>query len=322
MRSALKNGALFAVWVLLGHGMIDAAHAKKAAEPKSQAAEKAATTNEAATGPMDQPLLTVDNLPVTSRDYANFLQSHPSIVSRAANSKQGKMDALRELVTVYLLRKAMYAEGLLKDPQKTPSTNDITVAYEKLAEKHFTLPPNPTDQEGLAYYQSHQAEYGIPDMFRLSQILFKFPRGADQAVRDAARQRAEKALKRLESGEKFADVATELTENPIGKVVGGDIGYVNADEQEWMKQALKDMKPGARTGVVESPAGYVILAMTDVRPGLISPYPNVRDQVIKALRDAEQKKLRDVYVNALAKDAKIELLTPDMKGLFPQGMFP
>lgn len=321
MRLALRNGALLTVWVLLSHGIVGETYAKKAAE-KPSAANKSSAATEAPAGPMDQPLLTVDNLPVTSRDYANFLQSHPSIVSRAASSKEGKIDALRELVTVYLLRKAMYAEGLLKDPQKTPSTNDITVAYEKLAEKHFTLPPNPTDKEGLAYYQAHQGDYGIPDMVRLSQILFKFPREADQAVRNAAHQRAEKALKRLEAGEKFAEVAAEMTENPIGKVVGGDIGYVNPDEQEWMKLALKDMKPGARTGVVESPAGYVILAMTDVRPGLISPYANVRDQVIKTLRDSEQKKLRDIYVNALAKEAKIELLTPDVKALFPQGMFP
>jgi parvulin-like peptidyl-prolyl isomerase len=318
----IRSGIILTVLFFLGQGILTDAHAKKAAEPKSAASNKAAESNEATPTPMDKPLLTVDSLPVTSRDYANFLQSHPSIVSRAANSREGKIEALRELVAVYLLRKAMYAEGLLKDPQKTPSTNDITVAYEKLAEKHFTLPPNPTDKEGLEYYQTHQADYGIPDMVRLSQILFKFPRESDQAVRNAARQRAEKALKRLESGEKFAKVAAEMTENPIGKVVGGDIGYVNPDEQEWMKMALKDMKPGGRTGVVESPVGYVILALTDVRPGLISPYPNVRDQVIKELRDSEQKKLRDIYVNGLAKEANIELLTPDMKALFPQGMFP
>jgi parvulin-like peptidyl-prolyl isomerase len=271
---------------------------------------------------MDKPLIIVDGMPVSSRDYANFLQSHPTIVSRAVNSEQGKAEALRELVSVYLLRKAMVAEGLLNKSESSPSAKEITQAYERLAEKHFPIPPAPSEKEGYQYYQTHQGEFGIPTMVRLNQILFKIPSQADAAVQDAVKQRAEKALKRLEDGEKFSDIATELTEYPIGKVAGGDIGFVNPEEEEWMRSALKDLKTGQRTGVVKSPAGFVILQLTEIRPGLTSPYANVRDRVIKSLMDTEQKRLRDSYIKALAKDVKIEIVMPDIKNLFPKGMFP
>lgn len=273
-------------------------------------------------GPMDKPLIMVDGMPVSSRDYANFLQSHPTIVSRAANSEQGKAEALRELVSVYLLRKAMITEGLLKKTESSPSAKEIGEAYERLAERHFPIPPAPSEKEGYEYYQSHKNEFGIPTMVRLNQILFKIPTQGDAAVQDAAKQRAEKALKRLEAGEKFPDIATDLTEYPIGKVAGGDIGFVNPEEEEWMKSALKGLKIGQNTGVVKSPAGLVILQLTEVRQGLTSPYANVRDKVIKQMMDSEQKKLRDSYINSLAKEAKIEVVLPEIKGLFPRGMFP
>ena len=322
-----KNSLIAATMVLLTSGVAEVGATPSKATPTKAASTQPAPASAAAPAglaPMDQPLLTVDGMPVTPRDYASFLQSNPTIVSQAVSGAQGKSAALRELVSVYLLRKAMFDEGLLKKPEKgsSPSAKEITEAYEKLAEKHFTMPPVPSENEGYAYYQAHQAEFGIPTMVRLSQILFKFPAQSDAAVQEAAKQRAEKALKRLEAGEKFAAVATELTEYPIGKVAGGDIGFVDPEEQEWMKTALKDLKPGDRTGVVKTPEGFVILQLTDIRAGLTSPYANVRDKVIKNLRDAEQKTLRDAYVKGLAKEANIELVNPDIRALFPQGMFP
>lgn len=308
---------LFGLLLIANIGVITAAEKKK---PAAKAPDKAVVEN--GVGPMDQPMIMVDGEPVTSREYATFLQGNPTLVSRATSSEEGKAAALREMVSGYLIRKAMYAEGLVQKSETQPSQGEVIKAYEKLAEKHFPLPPNPDEKQAYAYYEAHPAEFGIPQMNRFNEVLFKAPKNADPAVDAAARERAEKALKRLEAGEKFDAVAVELTENPIGKVAKGDIGYVNPEDESWMKDAVKNLKVGDRTGILRSPTGYVILQMTDIRPGLISPYGNVRDKVIKNLRDAEQKKLRDAYVKGLAKDSKIEVVMPEIKVLFPNGVFP
>jgi parvulin-like peptidyl-prolyl isomerase len=291
----------------------------KKAAPKPEAKAPAAEPNKVA--PMDQPLVKVEGQIITSRDYASFLQMNPQIISKAFDSEQGKAAAIREMVSVYLLRKAMYDEGLLAKEEKDPSAKLLSEAYEKLAEKHFPQPPMPHEAAGFAYYQAHESAYGIPAMLRLSEIQFKFAKGADEKVQATVRERAEKALKRLEAGEAFESVAVELTENPIGKVTRGDIGFAETGKQPWLDEALKSLQPGERTGLVKAETGYYIFKLTDTRKGLVSPYANVREAVIKAMREEEQKKLRDAYVKTLAQKSSIEITMPSIQQLYPKGMF-
>ena len=272
--------------------------------------------------PMDKPLIVVDGVNITARDYANFLQSNPNIIKNAIDSETGKTEALREMVGIYMMRKAMYDEGLLDRNKAEPERKEIADAYEELSKRHFPRPPKATDEAAYAYYQAHPGEFGIPGMIRLSQILFVVPWGAGDSVKSVARERAGKALKRLEAGEPFAQVAKELTENPLGRLTSGDIGFSDPDQQDWLKAAVAGLKPGQRTGLVESHDGYEILEVTDYRPGLVSPFANVRDQAVKAVGDEAQKKVRDAYVRELASKAKIEVVMPNIQTLFPNGVFP
>ena len=316
-RAEMMRGVFLVVLLLaIGPVLVDA---KEKTPPAAKSPATSSKTDETL-APMDQPLIIVDGIGITSRQYASFLQSNPNVMRRAVDSEAGKKEALIEMVSIYVLRKAMYDEGLLAKEQANPSQQELLAAYEKLAERHFPVPPNPDESQSFAFYQSHPALYGIPEMTRLSQIFFKVAPGADDAVVKAVKERAEAALKRLENKEAFAEVASALTENPIGKVAKGDIGFQEVDKEAWMREALKGVKVGSRTGVVRSPGGFEILEVTDLRPGLVSPYANVREQVVKELRDQEQKKVRDVYVKGLATKMKIEVVHPAIKPLFPNGI--
>ena len=290
---------------------------KKAASPKTQAG-----LSDQSVTPMEESLIMVDGEPVTSRLYMSFLQAHPEVMAQAAGTEEGKKNALRELVSAILLQKAMIDEGFLKKGEENPSQNQMIDAYEQLAKRHFPLPPTPDDTQAYAYYQSHQNEFGIPSMTRLNEILFKVPSGADKAVEAAAKVSAEKVLDRIKKNENFSKLATELTQNPVGKLTNGDIGFVDPDQEKWMKEAVKNLKPGEYTEILRSPGGYVVLQVSEIRPGLISPYANVRDKVIKNLRDSKQKELRDPYVRQLAKKVKIEVISNHIKPIFPNGIFP
>ena len=289
---------------------------KKATVQKAQSASEGSAVT-----PMDEPLIMVNGDPVTSRLYMNFLQAHPNIMAQAAGTEAGKKEALRELVTAVLLQNAMLDEGLLKKGGENPSQKQMIEAYEALAAKHFPLPPNPDDVQGYAYYQSHQNEFGIPPMIRLNEIFFKLNSGSDKAVEASVNDRAKKALERIKKNESFVKVADELTENPIGKLTHGDIGFVEIGDEKWMQDAVQPLKAGEYTDIIKSPKGLVILQVADIRPGLVSPYANVRDKVIKTLRDNKQKEARDPYVRELAKKSKIEVVSPHIKPLFPNGVF-
>lgn len=291
------------------------------AETTQALKSKVQATDSEKLAPMDQPLVKVEGLVITSRDYASFLQMNPQIISKAFDTEQGKAAAIREMVSVYLLRKAMYDEGLLEKGEPDPSAKVLSEAYEKLAEKHFPQPPMPEEDEAFAYYEAHKSSYGIPAMVRLSEIQFRFAKGAGEKVQETARQRGEKVLKRLAAGEPFEAVAVETTDNKIAKVAGGDVGFIETGRLPWVDEAIKSLKPGERTGLVKGETGYYIYKLTDIRKGLVSPYGNVRDAVIKALREEEQKKLRDGFVKTLAQKSKIEITMPSIQALYPNGMF-
>ncbi len=274
--------------------------------------------------PMDKPLIIVEGVNITARDYANFLQGNPNIVKNAFDSEAGKAEALREMVGIYLMRKAMYAEGLLGKDKPNPDRKELTDAYEELANRHFPRPPKASDEAAYAYYEAHPGEFGIPGMTRVSQILFVIPKNAGEAVKAEIRKKADASLKRLAAGESFAAIAKEQTENPLGKLTSGDIGFVDLDvkEQSWMKEDIDGLQQGQHTEVIEGPNGFEILQLTDVRAPLTSPFANVREQAIKAVGDAAQKKVRDAYVQDLAAKAKIEVVMPNIQALVPDGVFP
>ena len=295
--------------------------ASRAAAAKNTA-ENSAAPGSSEAAPLEQPLITVEGFPLTTQDYMNFLQANPTVMSRAIGTEVGKAEALRELVRLFFLRRALYTEGLLsKDDKGSPPTpKAVADAYEKLAAKHFPAPPKADEKTAYSYYLAHPDDFGIPASVRLNQILFKYPLNAEPQIKAATRERAEVALKRLEEGDKFAVVAAELSENPIGKVANGDIGFIEPGGQPWMIEAIKDKPIGYRTGLLESPEGFQILEITDNRPALTAPFANVHDKVLKAIQDESQKKVRDAYVRELAKNAKIEFVAPNIKSLFPDGL--
>jgi len=281
----------------------------------------AATPAQPAGAPPRVVMFKMNDDEYTVHDYMAFLQSNPGIMRTSISSDAGKVDSVREMAAIALLKGAMFQEKLLENKPDL-SRAEITRAYEDLAKRHFPIPPAPDDVKGHQYYLEHPDQYGIPSAVRLNEILFKFAPQADDRVKAQVKAKAEAALARLDGGEPFPKVAGELTENPVGKVTQGDIGYESPDTTPWMKQAIKDKKVGERTGLVESPAGYVILQVTEIKPALVSPYADVRNKVIKDMMDKEQKKLRDAYVNELAKDVKVEIIEPTLKPLIKGGLFP
>lgn len=267
-------------------------------------------------------LFKVNNKEYTTPDYVGFLQRNQAYAQAAMTSDAGKVEAIRALIGGVLIKEAMEKDESLLPNKDKSTAKEVGEAYEKLAEKHFPAPPTPDEATLYQYYQEHQQEFGIPEMVRVSQIQFRYPANASAKQKEEVKARAEAALKRLESGEDFGKLAEALTENPVAKLPKGDIGYIPRDSGEWLKAAVKGLKPGDRTGVIESDVGYELILVTDVRPAIISPYANVRDTVIKKLKDQQQTRLRDAYIRELAKGAKIELVEPKIKALFPNVVFP
>ncbi len=246
---------------------------------------------------------------ITVEDFMQYLRDHPERV-KEATTVPGKAGLLRNAIENLLFVQAMVDESLLA---KDAPPADRAQAYAQLVDKHFPLPPIPDEAAAHHFYLEHQADFGIPASVRLTQIQFRADNPEDPAALSAAKERAEAAMRRLEAGESFSALATELTENPRAKQNNGDVGYVVRYGDPWLDNALKDVAKGEHTGILESPVGFDILMITDESDAIITPFAEAKELAAQRLREQMQEKARQEYLLDRAKATRIEIMQDDMK---------
>lgn len=291
-----------------------------AASPAPVAAtpDPAAAAGQAASADVPEVVMAqVAGKKITVEQFMKYITRDTRLVLKARTAP-GKTEILREMILDRLLQEAMLREGLLpKD--RAPSERDYLRAYQELAKQHFPIPSTmPSEEELYKYYQQHSELFGIPAMVRISQIQFRTPNDADEAAKTVVKGKAEEALKRLRAGESFATLAEALTENPQGKVAQGDLGFLQSDKDPWLKKAIDGLAVGQFSGVLESPVGYEIILLQDQRDAMITPYANVRDNVIQRIQQETQAKAREEYAWKLAKEVGVSVEMPELKSAVPQ----
>lgn len=291
-----------------------------AASPAPVAAtpDPAAAAGQAASADVPEVVMAqVAGKKITVEQFMKYITRDTRLVLKARTAP-GKTEILREMILDRLLQEAMLREGLLpKD--RAPSERDYLRAYQELAKQHFPISgAMPSEEELYKYYQQHSELFGIPAMVRISQIQFRTPNDADEAAKTVVKGKAEEALKRLRAGESFATLAEALTENPQGKVAQGDLGFLQSDKDPWLKKAIDGLAVGQFSGVLESPVGYEIILLQDQRDAMITPYANVRDNVIQRIQQETQAKAREEYAWKLAKEVGVSVEMPELKSAVPQ----
>lgn len=256
---------------------------------------------------------------ITVEQFMGYITQDTRLVLKA-RALPGKTEILREMILDRLLEEAMFRQGLLPKDHAA-SSQDYAKAYQQLAKQHFPPPATvPAEEELYRYYQRHPEAFGIPGMVRVSQIQFRLPEKADEAVKAATKAKAENALKRLRAGEPFADLAEALTENPQAKVARGDMGFLQPEKDPWLKKAVETLKIGQYSDVLESPVGYEILLLQDKRDAMVAPYANVRESILQRIRQEAQAKAREQYAWKLAKEVGVKVEMPELKGAVPESI--
>ncbi len=162
------------------------------------------------------------------------------------------------------------------------------------------IPPTPED-EVAAVFQSNEQNYRAADQYKAAHIVFNTDKGQDKAE---AKTKAHSALERLNSGEPFEKIADEDSDCP-GK--GGDLGwFAEGYMVQEFEDALNQLEIGATSGVFETPFGYHIARLDDMKTGatqtLEAVGPTIRKELERQKRDAFFKET----VSALKDKADIQ----------------
>jgi peptidyl-prolyl cis-trans isomerase SurA len=117
-------------------------------------------------------------------------------------------------------------------------------------------------------YLATQAQQGNSDTeYRLAYILIATPEAASPEQIAAARQKAEKILKRLRAGEDFNQMAVAVSDDSQA-LEGGDLGWRRLTElPAAFTEAVISLQAGKISDLIRSPSGFHIIKLLDKRSG-------------------------------------------------------
>lgn len=239
---------------------------------------------------------------ITARDLSERLQNQYSqlVGDGSATAEQ----SIRELLGLDVRHLCLVAEAerIGFDDTSRVFVQKMEVARRKVLQEEYTEKiiyerARPTPDEIRAYYEENKNRYRI------------VPRVAARHILLGTEAEAVAAMARIEAGEPFADVATELTLDDTSRRSGGATGWLQTsrpirglgDVPELVETAFA-LEPD-ELGVVQSGLGWHVVSVIRKEEAGFRPFEDVRDSIeeqifttqSRAEYDEELRQLRERF---------------------------
>jgi peptidyl-prolyl cis-trans isomerase D len=192
-----------------------------------------------------------------------------------------------------------------KPQYMTPET--VNVRYVELSLPELAAKVNVDDGALRAYYDEQKAKtperYVQPEQRQVRHILLQVTDPKEDA---AVKAKAEGILKRAQSGEDFAKLAQEFSQDPGSAQKGGDLGW--ADRKAYVgpfADAAFGMKEGEIKGPVKTQFGYHILKLDGIRPAAAKTFEQAKSDLAAEYRQSEAERMFNDAQDQLA-DAALQ----------------
>lgn len=175
------------------------------------------------------------------------------------------------------------------------------LTIEKLIEAEVYSHVEVSDDEISRYFREHKAEFDRPKQVSARQIVVE-----DEELASGLHDR-------LLKGADFATTAKEQSLSPDG-ADGGDLGYFTMGEMPpEFEEVVFKLKPGQLSPVVQSPYGYHIFKVEDVREAREPKLDDVRDEVRRRVAATKGEDDYTAWIDRLRSEYTIEV-EPDTLG--------
>ena len=176
------------------------------------------------------------------------------------------------------------------------------VLREKLITQEFGSELTVTDAEVKKFYRANRDKFpGRSDVVKLKYIFVKFQ--PTEADKEKARLRAEDVLRRCREGADFAEMARKFSDHSPTKESGGDMGYFRpgmAQNDPRLEEAAAKLAVGEISDLIETPAGYDIIKVTDIKEDAIA----ARRIYIAIWPDPTSEKAAEEKANSILEELK------------------
>ena len=240
------------------------------------------------------------------------------IMEKLVDKQAAKIEISKEELAAQLdkIKKQFPTEDLFKsEMQKAGLTIDQFTAnltrsmrQTKWMQSQVQGKDTATEDDAKKFYDANQKEFTNPDLVKASHILIRTPEGASPAQLKDAENKAKAAIVRANKGENFAQLASELSEEPGAKERGGDLGFFPKDRMvpEFADAAFAQKVGSVSATPVKTKFGYHVIKVTEKKSAGTATFAEAKDQIIKFLQAQKQREVMKGIMSELRRGAKIE----------------
>lgn len=163
-----------------------------------------------------------------------------------------------------------------------------------------------SDADVQSYYDRHMQSANL--QVRASHIFLAIPEGADTATAQDKEKQAQLLALRAQSGEDFAKLAREYSEDPATRAEGGDLGWFGKDIlPKPMEEMVFSMKVDEVRGPVRADRGFHVIKLLGRRAQDPKPLAEVRDQIRGQLRQREMERQTKNFLGELRRKTLVDI---------------
>ncbi|GAB6141797.1 peptidylprolyl isomerase [Methylosoma difficile] len=164
------------------------------------------------------------------------------------------------------------------------SPEQVSVEYVELSEADLASKAEVTEEKLKAFYEEQKDQYSTPERRKISHILFAVNDKTDAKAALAKAQQAKQAL----AGKDFVSLAKELSDDKGSGKDGGDLGLFTPGVMEKsFDEVAGKLKLDEVSEPVQTPFGYHLIKVTELVPGVVKPFADVKDEVTKAYQKSQ-----------------------------------
>src|SRR6266567_8179179 len=216
-----------------------------------------------------------------------------------------RLDAIRtqnNLPSMEELEKAVSGQGTNWEDFKNNIRNNLLQQRVISSEvgSHITI----SDEEVTKYYEEHKTEFVRPEQVALREIVVSTEGKKPEDLPDL-KKKAETALKRVQDGEDFGEIAKRLSDGST-KSQGGFLGvYKRGELSKELEDKVFKMKRNELTDVMETKQGFLILEVLEHYDEGEQSLAKVKNEIMDRLYSARMEPAMREYLKTLREQSYV-----------------
>jgi peptidyl-prolyl cis-trans isomerase C len=205
--------------------------------------------------------------------------------------------------------KALQESGVTKDEYVGRIRDELIIqnTLDQLIEQSVKVTP----EEVKEFYDKNPDKFVMPETVRASHILVRVPPNASDEVKSNKLVQIEAARSLVKGGDKFADIAKKVSEDPGSAAQGGDLGYFRHGQMvPEFDEAAFSLKTNEVSEIITTQFGYHVIMVTDHKPAGQRSFDDVKDDIEKYLKATKGREVVQQHIKELRDKTQVEVFLP------------